>query len=332
MKKGDKDGFAIVVADKRMPVVLAYSPNGKFSSLKEKGSENLQAYVENIPANVKAALAQPRYLQGDFTDLNNRWKAFPYINNRDEIYSASLIDGSWEDVALLRESVLWGQGSPYNKLMPLNEITGEPMPVGCVNIALSQIMAYYRYPANYNWALMTQLVNIENNPFATPAMEEAICTFLKDLAVLTRTTFNYPNHSSGVTIPNCCNALDSLHYSYSTAIAYHLDSIRSSLKEKKFVIAFGQTDTGRGHSVTVSGYWKFTLPESMKNKDKQDGVNLGINWGTAGGWGDGWYLVEHGDWGIDILGFTPYNPSTGGNAGPNYNQNVSIVTNIAPQK
>lgn len=332
LKNGDKDGFAIVVADKRMPVVLAYSPNGKYADLKEKGGENLQAYVENIPNDVKAVLAQPRYLQGNLTDLNNRWEAFPYINDRDEIYSGSMMDGSWVDVALLKESVLWGQGYPYNKLMPLNEITGEPMPVGCVNIALSQIMAYYKYPTNYNWNLMTQLVNIEDNPFATPAMEEAICTFLKDLSILTQTTFDYPNNSSGVTIPNCCSALDSLNYSYSPGTAYNLDSIRSSLKAKKFVIAFGKTDAGRGHAVTVSGYWRFTLPESMKNEIKQDGVNLGINWGTAGGWGDGWYLVEHGDWGIDLLGLRKYDPYTGGYDPTNYNQDISIVTNIAPKR
>lgn len=331
LKNGDKDGFAIVVADKRMPVVLAYSPNGKYADLKEKGGENLQTYVENIPNDVKAVLAQPRYLQGGFTSPDNQYAPYPYDNRYDDIYETSTIDSVWEDVALLRESVLWGQREPYNKFLPVNPNTGNPYPVGCVNVALSQIMAYYKYPEKYDWKLMTKLVNIENNPFATLAMEDSIATFIKELTVMSKTTFYPSTDDAGTRIENCMHALDTCNYTYNQPIYYNSNAVRKSLKAKKFVIAFGESYFGAGHAFVLSGYWKFTTPQSMKDKGLEDGTNLGVNWGNAGGWGDGWYLVEYGDKDITKLGLAKIDPYTG-EYSTDYSYNMVLLTGISPKR
>lgn len=93
------------------------------------------------------------------------------------------------------------------------------------------------------------------------------------------------------------------------------------------VIAFGQSATGSGHSFVLSGYWKFTVPPTIP--DLHDGTNLGVNWGTAGGWGDGWYLVEYWDIKITDLGLAKIDPYAG-LPGRDYSNNLKIVTNIHP--
>lgn len=326
---GGKEGFAIVVADKRLPVVLAYSPNGKFSELKEKGSENLQKYVSNIPNDIKAVLAEPRYLQGGFTDPDNKFASFPYPNDRDEIYATSLSNGIWEDVALLKQSVLWGQRTPYNDSLPVNLSTGKPYPVGCTNVALSQIMAYHKYPTKYNWNLMANLVNIENNPFAPKGMSDTIASFIRELTTITKTTFKEATDAASNNIPDFIEALNTLGFAHSPAINYDADAIRHSLRGKYSVIAFGQSATGSGHAFVISGYWKFEVPPTMP--DLQNGTNLGINWGTAGGWGDGWYLVEYGDIKVTDLGLAKIDPYTG-MPGKDYSNNLRIVVDIYPKR
>lgn len=270
---GGKEGFAIVVADKRLPVVLAYSPNGKFSELKEKGSENLQKYVSNIPNDIKAVFAEPR--------------------------------------------------------RPVNLSTGKPYPVGCTNVALSQIMAYHKYPTKYNWNLMASLVNIENNPFAPKGMSDTIASFIRELTTITKTTFKEATDAASNNIPDFIEALNTLGFAHSPAINYDADAIRHSLRGKYSVIAFGQSATGSGHAFVISGYWKFEVPPIMP--DLQNGTNLGINWGTAGGWGDGWYLVEYGDIKVTDLGLAKIDPYTG-MPGKDYSNNLRIVVDIYPKR
>lgn len=270
---GGKEGFAIVVADKRLPVVLAYSPNGKFSELKEKGSENLQKYVSNIPNDIKAVFAEPR--------------------------------------------------------RPVNLSTGKPYPVGCTNVALSQIMAYHKYPTKYNWNLMASLVNIENNPFAPKGMSDTIASFIRELTTITKTTFKEATDAASNNIPDFIEALNTLGFAHSPAINYDADAIRHSLRGKYSVIAFGQSATGSGHAFVISGYWKFEVPPIMP--DLQNGTNLGINWGTAGGWGDGWHLVEYGDIKVTDLGLAKIDPYTG-MPGKDYSNNLRIVVDIYPKR
>lgn len=329
INNGGKEGFAIVVADKRLPVVLAYSPNGKFSELKEKGSENLQKYVADVPDDVKAILAEPRYLQGGFTDPDNKFASFPYPNDRDEIYATSLSNGIWEDVALLKQSVLWGQRSPYNDSLPINPTTGKPYPAGCTNVALSQIMAYHKYPKKYNWNLMASLVNIEDNPFAPKGMADTIASFMRELTAITKTTFKEATDAASNNIPDFIAALNTLGYEHSPAINYEAEAIRHSLRGHLSVIAFGQTETGSGHAFVISGYWKFEVPPTLP--EFQSGTNLGVNWGTAGGWGDGWYLVEYGDRKITDLGLAKIDPYTG-KPGKDYSNNLKIIVNIFPKR
>lgn len=330
LKVGEKDGFAIVVADKRFPVVLAYSSHGKYSDLKEKGSENLQTYVENIPNDVKAVLADPRYLTTDLTnDTSKIFKAFPYYNDRDEIYATEDFSGIWHDVALLRESVLWGQFSPYNDSLPINPKKGKPFPVGCVNVALSQIMAYYKYPAKYDWDVMAVCVNIANIPFFPAEITAIITTFIKELTTITKTKFKEEFNTSAVNIPNMVAALDTLGYKYDPLILYNSNAVRTSLKAKKFVIATGRAQTDEVHAFVLSGYWKFTIPQNITNL--QNGTNLGVNWGNAGGFGDGWYLVEYGNKMITDLGLAQRDPITGSVTGPNYTETLYILPGICPK-
>lgn len=50
--------------------------------------------------------------------------------------------------------VTWGQACTYNDLCRAGGSCGSHRYTGCVMTSMAQIMAYWRYPATYNWAAM----------------------------------------------------------------------------------------------------------------------------------------------------------------------------------
>ena len=59
----------------------------------------------------------------------------------------------------------WGQGSPYNSYLLLDN--GQKAAAGCVTIAVAQIMKYHKYPTRYNWNAMNNSETSSTNWFYT---------------------------------------------------------------------------------------------------------------------------------------------------------------------
>ncbi len=74
----------------------------------------------------------------------------------------------------------------------------------------------------------------------------------------------------------------------------------------------------------------FPANESLYNGDLA--ISLGINWGNMGGFGDGWYLVEIGDLGLDFVGLNPIVLTDQGPAFSNqdWSRAVKLLTDIRP--
>lgn len=111
-------GYVIVAGDDRVPAILGYSDSGTFDAddVPLAMQEWLKGYTAQIDAIAAGATAQ------------SRSSARPAI--------APLLP------------VSWGQGMPYSVLLPhISGSNNAHAYVGCVAVAMAQIMAYWQYPS-----------------------------------------------------------------------------------------------------------------------------------------------------------------------------------------
>ena len=128
---GNNNGFVITSADERVRPILAVIEQGSFNvnELNENLQFLLQMYTEQI-SYVKSV--------GDIIMT----KDVMATNSKQEI------------LPLLKDS--WGQGAPYNSKCPI--MNGEATKVGCVALAMAQVMNYWEYPTkgignhSYYWS------------------------------------------------------------------------------------------------------------------------------------------------------------------------------------
>ena len=162
-------GFVILSGDDCAKPILAYSTSGDFDP-------------ENIPAAVRDWLFTYEIRIEDA--IQQQLEASPEIASQWEM----LETGHWRDSRDAQTvapiiTAKWGQGSPYNALCPPNT------PVGCVAIAMGQVMHHWRYPehgigshsyiyngithnvdfssATYDWDAMPNSCSSANNAVAT---------------------------------------------------------------------------------------------------------------------------------------------------------------------
>ena len=162
-------GFVILSSDDCAKPILAYSTNGSFDP-------------ENIPVAVRDWLFTYENRIADA--INQHLEATSEITALWEM----LQSGHWKDSkdAQTVDPIItakWGQGSPYNAFCPSDT------PVGCVAVAMGQVMRHWRYPeqgigshsytyngythnvdfssTTYNWSAMPNSCNSANNDVAT---------------------------------------------------------------------------------------------------------------------------------------------------------------------
>lgn len=112
-------GYVIVSSDDRMPEILGFSDTENFSS-------------EDIPDGMRAMLtAYSEILSG--TTVEEGIKHAEEVNN------------NTSSVAPLLGDIAFNQNAPFNDKCPLDN--GERSVVGCLATAMSELMAYHRYPA-----------------------------------------------------------------------------------------------------------------------------------------------------------------------------------------
>lgn len=263
--RGEGDGFVLVAADDRAPLVLAYSLSGSFKT--DKMPSNLQAWLHSYRSQI-ALLIDGEANPFDASELNLR--ELPLSVN------ALLESGEHSS-----DPILWDQGYPWNALIPKLP-SGATPPVGCVATAIAQIMKYYNWPessegsysyvdslykdppqtfegnfgATYNWAKMPGSI-----PFTEDnELTEALGTFNRDVSLAVQ--MQYGAAGSGTWSQYALRALrENFHYRHSASLherqfyskqEWH-QMIRKELAESRPVYYAGG-DTGTGHAFVCDGY------------------------------------------------------------------------------
>ena len=292
--ESDQGGFVVIAKDDAFKPVLGYS-----TSPFEKGNmpEAFDEWLKNMETSMEAALA----LNGTVQSAD-----VPYTPTENFL------------------TTTWGQGDPFNFKSPV--IGGKKAPSGCVATAMSQIMYYFKYPAQgegegtyrksqgssipmpvngvYHW---DQMKESYKSVTLTDELREPISTLLFDAAI--SCSMNFEDGGSGSDLFDAGFGLaHNFGYDSLSIKIYFKDYcgqeewqkiIYSELAARRPILAAGFTDDD-GHAFVFSGI-------------DEDGL-IYINWGWDGQ-GDGFYAID--TW--SPLGYS-------------YNQNKNIICGLNPSK
>lgn len=304
---GENQGFVIVSGEDATKTILGYADEGSFKT-------------DSMPDHVKGWL---NFYQQEIEAL--RIVNLASAVSEEQIYE---IATGTSTVTPLLGGIKWNQSDPYNLLCPWNDSTSSRTLVGCVAVAMAQIMNYYSWPVKgtgsnsytdatygvqtvdfskttYDWTNMLDYYGSS----ATEQQKTAVATLMYHCGVAVDMAYSLTGSSS-----NILKAADALvsHFGYDTEIQrherlYYTDNewntiIKNELDNARPVYFSATSDEG-GHAFVCDGY---------------DSNNLfHINWGW-GGSSNGYF---------ELSSLSSDNPGVVG-ANPGYSQFQSILTKI----
>ena len=298
----EPNGFIIVAANKNIIPVIGYSfnKNINFDNLPIQLNKIFDSYRSNI------LFAINNNIEASY-EIQNLWRKYTSNLNREQI--------SREVPPLITAN--WNQGGAWNNMCP-----GDAL-VGCVAVAMSQVMYYWGHPIQaegyssyYHGEYGPISVNFEDYIYDYNNMEDDVATFDSQLLLYhsgVAVEMDYSSWGSGASVcwegPSSQDAL-SQHFNFideaecNTKINYDDDGwialIEDQLDRGWPIIyrAYGEND-GPGHAWNIDGY--------------QEGGYLHCNWG----------------WGGSSNGYFYFNNLNGG--GYNFVENQAALINVFPR-
>ena len=128
------DGFVIVSADDCETPIIGYSHEGHFDP--NAVPEQMEAYLQDFVARIQYGIEN--HIEADEATAR-QWELAKTTGRLNESKTATAVE------PLLTE--MWEQGCHYNDLCPtFSKVPCGHAEVGCVAVAMGQIMHYWRYP------------------------------------------------------------------------------------------------------------------------------------------------------------------------------------------
>ncbi len=278
------NGFIIVAGDDASTPILGYSNKGNFTY--DQAPKGILQFLEEINS-------QMTYL------VNESIAATPEIVSLWQNYERGTIPTAKASVAPLTTTTWTQRNNGYSQYTPPGT------PTGCVATAVSQVMAYYRYPeqgmgyksynddkygtmaANfggtyYKWADMPNALAATS----TPAQKEAVGRLMYHVGVSIDMDYN-PSGSSAYTYA----VRDALinRYAYSTDMQYltrssytetqWINKIKTELDARRVVLHSGFCPSpAAGHAFVFDGY--------------DDNNLIHVNWGWGGSY-NGYFTMSN---------------------------------------
>ncbi|MHC9542587.1 MAG: C10 family peptidase [Vulcanimicrobiota bacterium] len=295
-------GYIIVPASSAdvLPPVLAYSFTSSFSTHSASSLAMVKMIRNDIILRL-AALQQKAHVPASFQQKNRSlWeshlsgKVIASESTARTVYGPHLYDTKW------------GQGDPYNKLCPWDDVNDAQCLVGCPATAFSQILNYWQAPtsitftADDDYTTRTRKINIKassasfsglsyNSGYPTDDNKAKISYALGVLGKM-----NYTSKNSTAYTLTMGKSMTRLGYKqprikrYSAGDTLDTEPIISDLKTKPYgypvVMSISSLDDNGdydgGHAIVCDGY-----------NDSTDKFHLNMGWY---GKKDGWYSLPSG--------------------------------------
>lgn len=286
-----QQGYSIVIGDSRIQKVLIAAKKG--SPNDTIVNEPLRTYFREIPDMI-------------YSDL------IAYYNNTIVKNVITKMDVTAHYAFL---PTVWSQYSPYNSsvpyLCPNND--GGRAPVGCVPLAIGQILAYHRTPSNLNWN------SILSNQSLTTSSPQTVINQVADLLVEIGSRVGVTYECGGSSVPGYLyetkvpQTLTSYGFVFTYPRDFSISAIAWSLSYSRPVLMNGwaqETATSRvGHAWVCDAYKKHIYDGGEYYE------YLNMNWGW-GGDSNGFFYVSN-----------PASFSTS-YKGPHFWESIRIITDI----
>lgn len=330
ISSSNEDGFAVVIGDKRIPLVMAYAPYGNLNDTIV--NDGLKLWLNKMPQYVDQLIQtfnnSPCKAQTKVSGL------LPTLTAKDSVFIASKFPCTWLggmefilnncyfkvfETRVYASSIVknkWHQNAPFNNqvaFLPTScNLPNQRGYAGCGIIAIAQLMAHHKYPSGYNWTLLN------NDPYISTSTTDAtraneVSRLIKDIHNVIKPDIQCPGTS--VSTKDVKNTLS--HYGFKFDFISSDDLFYRQSKDSDYpFIQFGQTTNKEGHFWIVDGYAYIVYGyrgDSAKYKDMDTGewkdINepidllwsvfepdntFHINWGW-GGSSDGWYTTFYGN-------------------------------------
>lgn len=277
------DGFVIVSADDCETPIIGYSHEGRFDP--NNVPIQLEEYLQDFVARIQYSI-ENQVIADDITA--RQWDLVKATGKLSDAKSAQAV------APLLTDK--WNQGCRYNSLCPTQQGPCDHAEVGCVAVAMGQIMHYWRYPAtgwgtySYTSAGLTLSTDFGNTTYdwdhmpdsltenSTEAEIEAVATLLFQCGVSVK--MNYGPNSSNAKMTDVPNALIR-YFSYSKRL--HLEKKKDYSNEEWITllkdclnlqqpIMYSGSSSSIGHAFVCDGY------------DDNDLFHFNWGWGVANGY------------------------------------------------
>ena len=171
----------------------------------------------------------------------------------------SFIIVKYEDQLITKGPLLttkWNQGIPYNLSTTL--YNGNHAPVGCVPLAVAQIMKFHQYPTTYSWNSMPD--ELIYSPWGT---DMTLPNFLNSVGVACQVVHTFPSNDEISTASDIDKAKSALENSYNYLCSlyyYHNPSnVTSSIYSNRPVFMEGENSNEQRHAWVCDGY-KYSSP------------------------------------------------------------------------
>lgn len=307
-------GLVILSADNRVEPILAYSESNYFESENVTYPEGLvewmdeqKAYVSSVRTGkgeqspqVKKLWDNPNIIikQGG-DDEDNPAPGEPGECDPKYYEYGPLLTAEWNQCFGFNEQMAPAPTSCM--LCPWNDRAL----AGCVPLAIAQIMWYYNYPTNYNWAAMPAT-------FGAPATQDLIRDIWDVIP-----SFQKAIDCDGTWVSsahNTANVFLAFGYSSATKASYNYSTVYASIQNNRPVLLSGASG-GSGHMWVCDGARRSEYLLGDCEDDPQvwyHYYSFYMRWGWGSNW-NGWFSWAN------------FNPNSS-----NFNSNRQMVYNIVP--
>ena len=291
-----EDGFVIVSADDCETPIIGYSHEGRFDP--NDVPIQMEDYLQDFVARIQYGIEN--HIEAD--ELTARqWEMVKTTGRLNESKTATAVE------PLLTE--MWEQGCHYNDLCPtFSKVPCGHAEVGCVAVAMGQIMHYWRYPEtgwgshSYNNAGLTLSADFGNTVYDWDHMPDSLTDDSSDIEVEAVATLlfhcgvavdmQYTTNGSGADSGDVPDALIR-YFNYSRRL--HIEK-RSDFSDEEWIsmlkacldlqrpVYYGGKGSQGSHAFVCDGY------------DDNDLLHFNWGWGRA----NGYFALGH----LDPIGYS----------------------------
>lgn len=249
-------GFVILSNDWRTDQVLAIVENG---NLDINDKESYPPQMEIFFSNMQVMLEQQK-AEADTKDTEYLEDVLSkFHKNRQEggLKAAGDIHTQfmyYEDPIIVSSGKLtktrWGQNEPFNNDAPL--INGQHAVAGCVATAIAQVMAYHKFPREYNWDKFVTIEGGDNDYNGQPSLA-SLFRLIGD-----NVSMNWGLKGSSAYTKDAVSHFRKMGYKNPGEYApYYYGRVENSINDFGPILTRGTNKyTNEGHSWIIDGYRK----------------------------------------------------------------------------